>query len=129
MSEDRREAGMTVRRSVLGNEHVDNAEAAKTDFDAGFQRYITENVWGDLWASDALTRRERSLVTLGILAAIGHEEEVAMHVKASANTGATKNDIAEVFRHVAAYAGVPAARRAFLRAKAIFAEGGGPKQP
>ncbi len=103
---------MTVRRSVLGDAHVDRAEAAKTDFDAPFQSFITEGAWGTVWAGDHFTRRERSIVTLALLAALGHDEEVAMHVRATRNTGATPEDLREVMMHVAVYAGVPAANRA-----------------
>lgn len=114
--------GMQVRRSVLGDAHVDRAEAAKTDFDQPFQELITEGAWGTVWASDGLTPRERSLVTLALLAGLGNFDEVAMHVRATANTGATKRDIQEVMQHVAIYAGVPKANHAIKIAKATFAE-------
>lgn len=104
--------GMATRRSVLGDRHVDQAEARKTDFDADFQRFITEGAWGSVWARPGLTPRERSLVTLAILAAGGHHGELAMHARATANTGATANDLKEVLLHVAVYAGVPAANEA-----------------
>ncbi|CAN7168617.1 4-carboxymuconolactone decarboxylase [Devosia sp. LjRoot16] len=109
--------GMQTRRAVLGDAHVDRAEAAKTPFDADFQAFITEGAWGSVWARPGLTKRERSLVTIALLAALGHDEEVAMHVRATANTGATPDDIKEALLHVAAYAGVPAANRAFRIAK------------
>lgn len=108
----RYESGMTVRRSVLGDAHVDRAEAAKTDFDAPFQSFITEGAWGTVWAGDHFTRRERSIVTLALLAALGHDEELAMHVRATRNTGASPEDLREAMMHVAVYAGVPAANRA-----------------
>jgi 4-carboxymuconolactone decarboxylase len=114
--------GMQVRRSVLGDAHVDRAEAAKTDFDRPFQELITEGAWGTVWASDGLTPRERSLVTLALLAGLGNFDEVAMHVRATANTGATKRDIQEVMQHVAIYAGVPKANHAIKIAKATVAE-------
>ena len=114
--------GMQVRRSVLGDAHVDRAEAAKTDFDRPFQELITEGAWGTVWASDGLTPRERSLVTLALLAGLGNFDEVAMHVRATANTGATKRDIQEVMQHVAIYAGVPKANHSIKIAKATFAE-------
>ena len=114
--------GMQVRRSVLCDAHVDRAEAAKTDFDRPFQELITEGAWGTVWASDGLTPRERSLVTLALLAGLGNFDEVAMHVRATANTGATKRDIQEVMQHVAIYAGVPKANHAIKIAKATFAE-------
>jgi 4-carboxymuconolactone decarboxylase len=118
----RRETGMTVRRSVLGDAHVDRAEAAKTEFDTPFQEFITEGAWGTVWAGDTFTRRERSIVTIALLAALGHDEELAMHVRASRNTGAGASDIREALMHVAVYAGVPAANRAFKIAKKTLAE-------
>ena len=114
--------GMQVRRSVLGDAHVDRAEANKTAFDQPFQELITEGAWGTVWASDGLTPRERSLVTLALLAGQGNFDEVAMHVRATQNTGATKKDIQEVMQHVAIYAGVPKANHAIKIAKATFAE-------
>ena len=108
---------MAVRRAVLGDAHVDGAEARKTDFDADFQHYITESAWGAVWTRKGLTKRERSLITLALLAAKGHWEEFAMHVRATANTGASPADIKEMLFHVAIYAGVPAANRAIAIAK------------
>jgi 4-carboxymuconolactone decarboxylase len=119
---DRFEAGMAVRRSVLGDVHVDRAEAAKTPFDEDFQRFITEGAWGSVWTRPGFTRRERSLVTIALLAALGHDEEVAMHVRATANTGASEDDLKEVLLHVAVYAGVPAANRAIKIVKRTFQE-------
>jgi 4-carboxymuconolactone decarboxylase len=114
--------GLAVRRSVLGDRHVDRAEVAATDFDQPFQELITEAAWGTVWARPGFTKRERSIVTLALLAALGHDDEVAMHVRATANTGATRDDICEAFLHVAIYAGVPAANRAFKIAKDVFSE-------
>ena len=119
---DRREKGMEVRRRVLGDAHVDRAEAAKSDFDAPFQDLITESAWGTLWASDGISLRERSMLTLALLAATGNFEEIPMHIRATARTGATKNDVAEAFQHVAIYAGVPKANHALKLAKQTFAE-------
>lgn len=116
------ERGMAVRRRVLGNRHVDEASARATDFDEDFQTLITETAWGSVWARPGLTPRERSLVTLALLAALGHDEEVAMHVRATSNTGATMEDIKEALLHVAVYAGVPAANRAFKIAKQELAK-------
>ncbi len=111
---------MLTRRAVLGDAHVDRAEARKTDFDADFQRFITEGAWGSLWSRPGLTRRERSLLTIALLAALGHDEELALHVRATRNTGASPEDIKEALLHVAVYAGVPAANRAFaVAAKAL----------
>ena len=119
---DRYPTGLAVRRSVLGDAHVDRAERAATDFDRPFQQLITEAAWGTVWARPGWTKRERSMVTLALLAALGHDEEVAMHVRATANTGATREDICEAFLHVAIYAGVPAANRAIKIAKDVFAD-------
>ncbi len=111
------DAGMRTRREVLGDLHVDRAEGSKTDFDRDFQNFITEGAWGSVWARPGLTARERSLITIALLAAAGHDEEVAMHVRATGNTGASAEDIKETLLHVAVYAGVPAANRAFRIAK------------
>jgi 3-oxoadipate enol-lactonase / 4-carboxymuconolactone decarboxylase len=119
---DRFEAGTAVRRAVLGDAHVERAAAAATPFDAPFQRFITEGAWGSVWSRPHFTRRERSIVTLALLAALGHDEEVAMHVRATRNTGASPADVIEAFLHVAVYAGVPAANHAIKIAKRTFAE-------
>lgn len=119
---DRYEAGMKVRRRVLGDAHVDKAEANKTDVDESFQTLITEGAWGTVWASDAIALRERSMLTLALLAATGNFAEIPMHIRATANTGASKTDIMEAFQHVAIYAGVPAANHAIKLAKETFAE-------
>ena len=118
------EAGMSVRRSVLGSDHVDRAEAGKTGFDAPFQEMITEGAWGTVWASDAISRRERSMLTIALLAATGNFEEIAMHVRATARTGASPRDVAEALQHVAVYAGVPKANHALKIAKETYAEMG-----
>lgn len=122
MPDDRFKDGMKARRSVLGDAHVDRAEAAKTEFDAPFQTLITEAAWGTVWASDGITPRERSMLTLALLAATGNFEEIAMHVRATARTGASKRDVLEAFQHVAIYAGVPRANQALKVAKATYAE-------
>lgn len=121
---ERYDNGMKIRRSVLGDAHVDRAEAAKTEFDEPFQSFITEGAWGSVWASDHLTKRERSMITLALLAALGQWDEVAMHVRATANTGATPQDIREAMMHVAVYAGVPAANHALKIIKKTYAEMG-----
>lgn len=118
----RYEAGLAMRRSVLGDAHVDRAVAATTEFDRPFQELITEAAWGSVWARPGWTKRERSIVTLALLAALGHEEELAMHVRATARTGASREDIGEALLHVAIYAGVPAANRAFKVAKRTLAD-------
>lgn len=122
MLDDRFDRGMQTRRSVLGDAHVDRAEAAKTPFDAPFQTLITEGAWGTVWADDAIPRRERSMLTLALLAATGNFEEIPMHIRATANTGATKEDVIQAFLHVAIYAGVPKANHAIKLAKATYAE-------
>jgi len=119
--------GMAVRRAVLGDAHVDRANAAQTPFDADFQQFITEGAWGSVWSRPGLSRRERSLVTLALLAALGHDEEVAMHVRATENTGASPDDIKEALLHVAVYAGVPAANRAFKIARQELAKRSAPR--
>ena len=119
---ERFEKGMQVRRSVLGDVHVDRAEANKTDFDQPFQEMITEGAWGTVWASDGISNRERSMLTLALLAATGNFEEIAMHIRATARTGASKQDVVEAFQHVAIYAGVPRANHALKIAKATYAE-------
>ena len=119
---DRFDTGMTTRRAVLGDAHVDKAETAKTDFDLPFQTLITEAAWGTVWASDAITQRERSMLTLALLAATKNFEEIPMHIRATARTGASKQDVIEAFQHVAIYAGVPAANHAIKLAKQTYAE-------
>ena len=111
---------MRIRRTVLGDEHVDRAEADKTDFDADFQRFITEGAWGSVWARPGLDIRQRHLLTLALLAGLGKEEELAMHLKATQNTGVSLDEIKETFLQVAVYAGVPAANRAFAIAKRVL---------
>lgn len=113
----RYQQGMATRRSVLGGSYVDQAESSKTPFDEPFQDLITEAAWGHVWSRPNWTKRERSIVTIALLAALGHDEEVAMHVRATANTGATKEDLLEAMLHVAIYAGVPAANHAIKIAK------------
>ncbi len=118
----RKEQGMATRRAVLGDAHVDRAEAAKTAFDAPFQDLITEGAWGTVWSDDTITRRERSMLTLALLAATGNFNEIPMHVRATARTGASQQDVLQAFMHVAVYAGVPKANHAIRLAKETFAE-------
>jgi 4-carboxymuconolactone decarboxylase len=122
MSDEKFEAGMQVRRAVLGDAHVDRAEANKTDFDADFQRLITEMAWGSVWTRPGMERKTRHLLTIAILAALGKENELAMHIRATQNTGVTPDDVKEVFHQVAIYAGVPAANSAFGIAKKVYQE-------
>lgn len=113
--------GMKTRRAVLGDAHVDGAEANQTDFDAPFQALITEGAWGSVWSRPHWSKRERSMVTIALLAALGHDEELAMHVRATRNTGASEADLREAMMHVAIYAGMPAANRAIKIIKQTYA--------
>jgi 4-carboxymuconolactone decarboxylase len=119
---DKYDQGMKVRRRILGDAHVDRAEAAKTSFDQPFQEMITETAWGTVWASDRISDRERSMLTLALLAALGNFDEIPMHIRATARTGASKEDVLEAFQHVALYAGVPRANHALKLAKQTYAE-------
>jgi 4-carboxymuconolactone decarboxylase len=119
---DRYKQGLATRRSVLGDKHVDAATAAITDLDRDFQTFITEGAWGSVWSRPGISKRERSMLTIALLAALGHHEEVAMHVRATRNTGASIDDIREALLHVAVYAGVPAANSAFRVVKKTLAE-------
>jgi 4-carboxymuconolactone decarboxylase len=120
MDEELYKKGMQVRRSVLGDQHVDNAEKSKTTFDKDFQEFITNTAWASVWSRPGLTKRERSLITIAILAALGHHDELKLHLKAIVNTGASQDDIKEVLLHTSVYAGVPAANTAIKLAKEIF---------
>lgn len=121
-SSERYRKGLATRRAVLGNAHVDRALASETPFDQPFQELITETAWGNVWSRETWSKRERSIVTIALLAALGQHEEVAMHVRATQNTGATREDVCEALLHVAVYAGVPAANHAFKIVKAAYAE-------
>ena len=116
---NRYDDGMATRRKVLGDAHVDRAEAGKTAFDVPFQTMITEGAWGTLWSDPTIPLRERSMLTL---AATGNFEEIPMHVRATRNTGASREEVMQAFLHVAVYAGVPKANHAIKLAKATFAE-------
>jgi 4-carboxymuconolactone decarboxylase len=118
----RYEQGMATRRTVLGDAHVDRAEAAKTAFDEPYQDLITESAWAHVWSRDTISKRERSMITLALLAALGNYEEVAMHTRATANTGASRDDIMEAMLHVAIYAGVPRANHAIKIVKQTLDE-------
>ena len=120
--EERKARGMEVRREVLGDAHVDRAVANTTEFTEPFQDFITRNAWGDIWSRPGLTRPERSIVTLTVLAALQHEGELAMHVKAALRNGLTREQIQEVLLQVAVYAGVPTANRAFAIADRAIVE-------
>jgi 4-carboxymuconolactone decarboxylase len=122
VSEPIDETGMKVRREVLGDEHVDRAVAAATAFTQPFQEFITRYAWGGVWTRDGLDRRTRSAVTLALLAALGRENEIAIHVGAALRNGLTEAEIAEVFIHTAVYAGIPAANTAFAAAERTLEE-------
>jgi 4-carboxymuconolactone decarboxylase len=117
---ERYRQGMATRRAVLGDNHVERTQSGSTDFDRPFQELITEAAWGHVWSRPTLTKRERSIVTIALLAALGQDDEVAMHIHATANTGATRDDVCEALLHVAIYAGVPAANHAIKIAKQVF---------
>ena len=118
----RYDTGMRVRRAVLGDAHVERTEAARDALDSPFQQLITEYAWGTVWASDGISPRERSMLTLALLAATGNFEEIPMHIRATARTGASRGDVMEAFQHVAIYAGVPRANHAIRLAKQTYAE-------
>jgi 4-carboxymuconolactone decarboxylase len=111
------DAGMKVRRAVLGDAHVDRALAQADAFTGDFQDFITRYAWGSVWSRSGLGRRERSLITIALLTALGHTEEIPMHVRGALTNGVTQEEIKEVLLHTAVYAGVPAANNAFAVAK------------
>jgi 4-carboxymuconolactone decarboxylase len=118
---DLTDRGMATRRKVLGDAHVDRAEAAKTDSDAPFQALITDAAWGHVWSRDTVSLRERSMLTIALLAGLGNDHELAMHIRATRRTGASEADVMEALLHVAIYAGVPRANHAIRIAKDVFA--------
>jgi 4-carboxymuconolactone decarboxylase len=121
---ERSAQGMTVRRQVLGDAHVDRAVAATTPFTADFQSFITRYAWGDIWSRPGLSRAERSMITLTALAVLRQEDELAMHLRAALRNRLSTDQIKEVLLQVAVYAGVPAANRAFAVAARVLAEPG-----
>ena len=121
---ERARQGMTVRRAVLGDEHVDRAVATTSSFTEPFQDFITRYAWGDIWSRPGLSRAERSMITLAMLAALQHENELAMHVRAALRNGLSPEQIQEVLLQVAVYAGIPAANRAFAVAQRVLSEVG-----
>jgi 4-carboxymuconolactone decarboxylase len=116
------EAGLAVRRAVLGDDHVDRAVAATDDFTRDFQELITRYAWGEVWSRPGLDRRTRSCITLAVLTALHCHEELALHVRAAVRNGLTEDEIAEVLLHTAVYAGVPAANAAFAVARSTLSE-------
>jgi len=120
LSNNRFSKGMSVRKAVLGADHVARAEANKTKLDADFQRFITETAWGTVWTRPGLARKTRHMLTLALLAALGKQEELAIHIRATRNTGVKPDELKEIFLQVAVYAGVPAANAAFAVAKKVL---------
>lgn len=120
MTDNRFAEGMKVRRAVLGDAHVDRAQANSTELDRDFQAQITRSAWGEVWTRPGLDLRTRHLLTLSTLATLGHQEELAMHLRATVNTGVTPSDVKEVLMHLAVYAGVPVANAAFRTAKEVL---------
>jgi len=112
--------GKKVREKVLGRQHVERAMSAQTDFDADFQTFITETAWGSVWARPGLDLRTRHLITIGILAALGREQELKLHLSSLENTGTTWQDVREALLHVAIYAGIPAANSAIKVSKQVM---------
>ena len=127
MSDDPYDAGMRVRREVLGDAHVDRANAAADEFTTDFQEFITRYAWGSVWTRPGLDRRTRSCITLAMLAALGHHDELAMHVRAALRIGLTRDEIREVLLQVGIYAGVPAANTAFGIARRALDAADGPQ--
>ena len=120
--DDRRRAGMDVRRAVLGEAHVDRAVQRTTPFTEPFQDFITRVAWGDVWTRPGLDRRARSMITLAAVTALGRENEIELHVRGALNNGVSAEEIGEVLLHTAVYAGVPAANAAFAIAQRVLSE-------
>ena len=120
--QERHSKGMEVRRAVLGNAHVDRAEAKRNDFNGEFQDLITRHAWGEIWTRPGLPRHTRSLLTIGLMVALNRSEEFKLHVRAAFNNGVTRDEIKEVLLQCAIYAGVPAANSAFHMAEEVFAQ-------
>jgi 4-carboxymuconolactone decarboxylase len=124
MTDELHDAGMDVRRAVLGDAHVDRAVAGTTEFSRPFQEFITKMAWGSVWTREGLGRRERSMITLAVLTTLRAEDELAMHVRAALRNGLTAEEIREVLLHTAVYAGVPQANSAIARAQQVLQEEG-----
>jgi 4-carboxymuconolactone decarboxylase len=129
MTDDRHAVGQRIRREVLGDDHVDRAEAAMTPFTAAFQDFLARTAWGDVWARPGLDRRTRSAITLAMLTALRAEGEIAMHVRAAIRNGLTEDEIGEILLQAAVYAGIPAANAAFAIAGRVLAGGSSPSSP
>ena len=119
---DRYEAGMKVRRAVLGDAHVDRSLTKRTEFNNEFQDLITRYAWGEIWTRPGLPRHTRSLLTVGLMVALNRSDEFKLHVRAAFNNGVTRDEIREVILHCAIYAGVPAANSAFHLAEEVLAQ-------
>ena len=127
--QERHSKGMEVRRAVLGDAHVDRAEAKRNDFNGEFQDLITRHAWGEIWTRAGLTRHTRSLLTIGLMVALNRSDEFKLHVRAAFNNGVTRDEIKEVLLQCAIYAGIPAANTAFHLAEEVFAQiDGAPRQ-
>jgi 4-carboxymuconolactone decarboxylase len=120
---ERHEAGMRMRRSVLGDKHVNRAEAAKDSLDADFQNLITRYAWGEIWTRPGLPQHTRSLLTIGLMVALNRGDELRLHLKAAMKNGVTIEEIREVLLQCAIYCGIPAANSAFHIAKDVLREG------
>jgi 4-carboxymuconolactone decarboxylase len=120
--EERYEAGMKVRRAVLGDAHVDRSIANRTDVTEEFQDFITRYAWGEIWTRDGLPRHTRSLLTIAMMVALNRSEELALHLRAARNNGVTREQVKEVLLQTAVYCGVPAANSAFHLADRVFKE-------
>lgn len=114
--------GMAVRRAVLGVAHVEQAGQRATEFDRDFQAYITRQAWGEIWTRPGLSRKTRSMLTIAMLAALGHEQELKLHIRATANTGVSRAEVKEILLQTAVYAGVPAANSAYQHARGVYEE-------
>lgn len=122
MADSTFDKGMAMRRSVLGDAHVDRSWANSTEFDQDFQRFVTEVAWGSVWSRGLLDTKTRHMITIAIIAALGREHELKLHLGATPNTGVSPEELKEVLLHVAAYAGIPAANSAFAMAKKMYAD-------
>ncbi len=123
MDDDQRyERGMAMRRAVLGDRHVDRAQANLNDLNSEFQNLITRYAWGEIWTRPGLPRHTRSLMTICMMVALNREEELKLHLRAAANNGVSRDEIKEALLQAAIYCGVPAANSAFALAQKVFAE-------
>lgn len=122
MADELYEKGVEVRTAVLGKAHVERSTQRATDFDRDFQAFITRTAWGSVWTRPGLDVRTRSMLTIAMLAALGHEQELALHIRATRNTGVTRDEVKEILMQVAVYAGVPAANSAFHLVRQLYDE-------